>query len=285
MLIMGAELSTTQFFSSTQPPAVELPHFITALDAELIGKVAHLTKSKAGLWPVAAPYDDSDVFDRARESAPFNAWALPANQAEVLGFGPVVQEAIFGVKLMMLDANFNEATLARLAVTTGQRLETGAYITRGFQDLPELPQLVEQCGWALIPIGPERSRGLFVASQANAGWILKMQEWCEREGRNFGRVRQEQDKLVFHDQRASEKYRANAIAHRIDIFLGNVEVLFGDPDESILPEIERRLQFRRKLQADIARSRQGPVLRSSGTPESALGPQSTATAEGGPTPA
>ena len=253
---MGTDLSTTQFFSSAQPPAVGLPHFITALDAELIGKVAHLTKSKPGLWPVAAPFDDNDVFDRARESAPFNAWALPANQAEVLAFGPVTQEAIFGVKLMMLDANFDEATLARLAVTTGQRLETGAYVTHGFQDLPELPQLVEQCGWVLIPVGPERGKGLFVASQANAGWIAKMQEWCEREGRNFGQIHREGDKLVLHDQPAPEKYRANAIAHRIDVFLGNVEVLFGEPDESILPEIERRIQSRRKLQEDIARSKQ-----------------------------
>lgn len=258
-MIMGADLSTTHFFTSAQPPAAGLPHFITALDAELIGKVAHLTKSKPGLWPVAAPFDENDVFDRARESAPFNAWALPANQAEVLSFGPVVQEAIFGVKLMMLDASFDEATLVRLAVTTGQRLETGAYVTRGFQDLPELPQLVEQCGWVLIPVGPERSRGLFVAGKPNAGWIGKMQEWCEREGRNFGQILLEDDKLVFQDQPAPEKYRANAIAHRIDIFLGNVEVLFGEPDESILPEIERRIQTRRKLQADIARSRQGPT--------------------------
>jgi len=256
---MGVELSATQFFSSAQPPVAGLPHFISALDAELIGKVAHLTKSKPGLWPVAAPFDDNDVFDRARESAPFNAWALPANQAEVLSFGHVVQEAIFGVKLMILDANFDEATLMRLAVTTGQRLETGAYVTRGFQELPELPQLVERSGWLLIPIGPERSRGLFVAGQANADWVAKMREWCGREGRNFGQIRREQDKLVFHDEPAPPNYRSNAVAHRIDVFLGNFEVLFGEPDESILPEIERRLQSRRKLQADIARSKQGPT--------------------------
>jgi hypothetical protein len=70
-------------------------------------------------------------------------------------------------------------------------------------------------------------------------------------------VRREENKLVFHDQPAPENYRANAIAHRIDVFLGNVEVLFGEPDESILPEIDQRLQFRRKLQADIARLRHG----------------------------
>lgn len=254
---MDVELSATQFFTSSLPLAAGLPHFISALDAELIGKVAHLTKSKPGLWPVAAPFDDNDVFDRARESASFQAWTLPANQSEVLAFGRVVQEAVFGVKLMILDANFDEATLTRLAVSTGQRLETGAYVTRGYQDLPELPQLVGLCGWVLIPIGPERSRGLFVASPANADWVAKMQEWCGREGRNFGQVCQEGNRLYFHDEPAPPHYRANAIAHRIDVFLGNLEVLFGEPDESILPEIQQRLESRKKLQADIARSRRG----------------------------
>ena len=65
------------------------------------------------------------------------------------------------MKLMMLDANFDEATLARLAISRGERLETGAYVTRGYQDLPELPQLIEQCGWALIPLGPSAARGCF----------------------------------------------------------------------------------------------------------------------------
>jgi hypothetical protein len=258
---MDVDLATTQFFSSEQPPVIGLPHFITALDAELIGKVAHLTKARPGLWPVPAPFDENDVYDRARESASFNAWALPANQAEVLAFSPAIQEMVFGVKLIMLDANFDEATLFRLAVTTGQRLETGAYVTRGFQDLPELPQLVEQCGWVLIPIGPERSRGLFVTNQANVIWIARMQEWCEREGRNFGQVRQKDGRLIFHDQPAPQIYRDNAVAHRIDLFLGGLEVRFGEPDESILPEVERRLQARRKLKADIAQSRRTQAAR------------------------
>ena len=253
---METDLVATQFFRSRHPKAVELPHLITALDAELIGKVAHLTKSKPGLWCVAAPFDEHDVYDRARESAPFNAWALPANQAEILAFSSSIQEAIFGVKLMMLDANFDEATLARLAVTRGERLETGAYMTRGYQDLPELRELIEQCGWTLIPIGPERSKGLFLTNAAHAGWIAKMQEWCEREGRNSGQIRRNGSKLVFWDQPAPEKHRTNAIAHRIDGFLGNLEVLFGKVDESILPAVERRIQARRQLRSDIERSKQ-----------------------------
>ena len=256
---MGTNLPAGCFFQSARPPAIELPHLITALDAELMGKVVHLTKSKPGLWNVAAPFDENDVYDRARESAPFSAWALPANQAEVLSFGLLVQEAVFGVKLMMLDANFDEATLTRLAVSTGERLETGAYVTRGYQDLPELRELVEQCGWALIPIGPERSKGLFVVSRTKADWIPALREWCEREGRNQGEVRLEDDTLVFDDHSAPEKYRENAIAHRIDSFLTALDVYFGGAEESILPKVERRMEDRRKLRQAIAQSKQaGP---------------------------
>jgi hypothetical protein len=251
------QLPASLYFSAPRPPALELPHLITALDAELIGKVAHLTRTKPGLWPVPAPFDGEDVYDIARESAPFSAWTLPANQGEVLAFSPMIQEAIFGTKLMMLDATFDEATLARLAVITGQRLETGAYVTRGFQDLPELPQLISQCNWALIPIGPERSKGLFVVSTEKADWIAKMHEWCEREGRNYGELKLEGGPLVIVDHPASDKYRDNAIAHHIDGFLGDMEVYFGGADESILPVIERRMQARRKLREDVARAEQG----------------------------
>ena len=80
---METTSSAGLFFSSAQPAAVDLPHLITALDAELIGKVAHLTKSKIGLWKVPAPFDEQDVFERAREAAPLSAWMLPANQAEI----------------------------------------------------------------------------------------------------------------------------------------------------------------------------------------------------------
>jgi hypothetical protein len=44
---METDLVATQFFRSRHPKVVG-SHLITALDAELIGKVAHLTKSKPG---------------------------------------------------------------------------------------------------------------------------------------------------------------------------------------------------------------------------------------------
>jgi len=245
------------FFSSQHPAALDLPHLITAIDADLIGKIVHLTKSKPGLWGVSAPFDEHDVFDRARESMPFAAWAHPANQDELLSFGPLAQEAVFGIKLMMLDADCDEATLARLAVSTGERLETGAYITQGYQDLPRLGELLEHCDWALIPIGPERSKGLFIVSQANAGWVTMLKEWCDRDGRNCGTLRKEGGGLVIADAPAPEDHRANAIAHHIDRLLGDLETYFGGADESIGVLIEKRIQARRKLQEDIARSKRG----------------------------
>jgi hypothetical protein len=252
---MDSPAVPSTYFASPHPSVLKLPHLITALDAELIGKVAHLTKSKPGIWPVPAPFDEDDVFDRARESAPFDAWSLPANQAELLGFGAVIREAIFGTKLMLLDSAFGQEELARLAVLRGERMATGAYVTWGFQELAELPQLVEQCGWALIPVGPERSQGLFVVSPSNSDWLALLQEWCEREGRNFSQLRVKDGKLRLHHQPASDKYRENAIAHHIDSFLGGMEVFFGGVDESILPAIERRLQARRKLRQDLASSK------------------------------
>ena len=253
---METTSSAGVFFSSAQLAVVDLPHLITALDAELIGKVAHLTKAKIGLWNVPAPFDEQDVFERAREAAPLSAWTLPANQAEILSFGAQVQEAIFGTKLMMVDANFDEPTLHRLAITSGKRLETGAYVTQGYQDLPQLAELIELCAWALIPVGPERSKGLFLTNQAKADWVAKLDEWCEREGRNQGRVRLENGALVYAERPAPEKYRNNAVAHCIDGFLGDMEMYFGGADESILNTVGERIRARRQLQESIARSKQ-----------------------------
>lgn len=245
------------FFSSPHPAALDLPHVITAIDADLVGKIVHLTKARPGLWGVVAPFDENDVFDRARESAPFSAWALPGNQAEVLSFGALVQEALFGIKLMMLDASFDEATLARLATTAGHRLETGAYVTHGYQDLATLGELVERCRWVLIPVGPDRSKGVFIASKERGEWVTTLKTWCDRDGRNSGILRREAGRLVIADSAAPVKYRENAIAHRVDHLLGELETYFGGVDSDVLAVIQRRIESRQKLQDDIARSRGG----------------------------
>jgi hypothetical protein len=244
------------FFSSPHPAALDLPHLITALDAELLGKIVHLTRSKPGLWGVSAPFDENDVFDRARESAPLAAWAFPANQAELLSFGPLVQEAVFGIRLMMLDADFDEGMLARLATTTGERLETGAFIVHGHQDLPTLGELIEHCGWALIPIGPERSKALFVVGRSRSEWVATLKGWCFRDGRNCGELRDVGGTLFIADAPAPEKNRENAIAHRIDHLLGELETYFCGCD-GVGALVEQRILARRKLQEDIARSKHG----------------------------
>ena len=243
------------FFSNPHPVVLDLPHLITAIDADLLGKIVHLTKSKPGLWGFVAPFDENDVFDRAREAAPFSAWALPGNQAELLSFGPLVQEAVFGIKLMMLDAAFDEATLLRLAITSGERLETGAYIVHGYQDLPTLAELVGLCEWVLIPIGPERSKAVFITCESRSEWVVMLKAWCDRDGRNSGRLREDGGKLFIAETPAPEKNRENAIAHRIDRLLGELETYFGGTDGSVGALLEKRIQARQKLQEDIARSK------------------------------
>lgn len=250
-------IAAEPYFSSPHPAALGLPHLITAIDADLLGKIVHLTKSKPGLWGVSAPFDENDVFDRAREAAPFSAWALPANQAELLSFGMLAQEAVFGIKLMMLDASFDEPTLVKLASTSGERLETGAYITHGYQDLPTLAELLERCEWALIPIGAERSKALFITNADKMEWVTTLKAWCDKDGRNCGALRSDGGKLVVAETSAPEKYRENAMAHRIDRLLGEMECYFGGVDGDALALIQKRIEHREKLQQDIARSKRG----------------------------
>src|SRR5262245_37369281 len=181
--LMERRRPAAEFFSTPDPVAVELSHLVTALDAALLGKVAHLTRCGVGLWNLPAPFDEENRLDEMRESAPFSAWALPPNQAEIFSFSPRVHEAVFGSKVMFLDAKFDEAILTRLAVSPGRRLPNGAWITRPYHDLPELRDLVEQCHWALIPLGLERSEALFVTSQARSDWIRSEERRVGKEGR------------------------------------------------------------------------------------------------------
>lgn len=250
---MASKLHVEDFFESADPPALSLPHLMTALDAELIGKVTQLTKTRPGLWNVPAPFDEDDRFDHLRESAPLSAWSLPLNQGEVQAFGPLVTEAVFGVTMMFVDSVADEPVLAEKAVPTGRRLETGAYVTQRYQDLPALPEVLQRIDWALIPVGPDRGRALFVTSVSKADWVAKLREWCEREGRNLITARRDGEKWVFLEQPAPPKYRDNAIGHRIDGFLGEFETYFGPADESLLPVIDQRLHERRILREDVAR--------------------------------
>lgn len=244
-------------FASAEPTILGLGHLVTALDGELIGKVTHLTQAKPGLWPLPAPFDEEDRFDNTREAAPLAAWALPANQREVQSFGPLVAEAVFGAKIMFLDAAADEAFLAQIATSPGHRLETGAWVTRAYQDLPQLPEVIQRIGWALIPIGPERSQGLFIVSAANAPWLSKLADWCDREGRNHGEFRLVNGSLALADEGAPEQFRRQAMAHQADQFLFGFETYFGEPEDNVLDLVRERLAARRALREKIARARAG----------------------------
>src|SRR5437868_3594737 len=149
-------MNPSLLFASVRPPVIDLPHWITAMDAELISKVVHITKSKPGLWRLAAPYDDKDVFDPWREDdTPFSLWNLPANQAELLAPGRYAAEALFGTQAVLLDSAIDEKAVLQLSERRGERRETGGFYLEGMQDLPGLGKLLDLAGWSLIPIAPD----------------------------------------------------------------------------------------------------------------------------------
>lgn len=241
------------YFSAPHPAALDLPHVITALDAELLGKIVHLTRSVPGIWPVPAPFDDADVLDKARESAPFANWALLANQAELLSFGQIVREAFFGTKVIILNALFDESVLARFAPATGERLETGAYVFHNFADSPRLTDLLNLCGWALIPIGPERSQALFIVARENALLVAELRNWCERHGRNMGELKTSSsgNQLVIESTAAPEKHRARVMMQHIDEWLGEMEGYFGPAGNDLGTFVQQRVEARRQLREKI----------------------------------
>ena len=245
------------YFSSPRPTAVELPHLLTALDAELLGKVADLTKSRLGIWPLPAPYDDEDRFDNTREVAPLSSWRLGLNQGEILAFSLFIQESVFGSKCLFLDAATDEATLTRLLVTPGHKLETGAWVTLGYQDAPGLEETLQGCGWALIPAGPERGKALFIARPASAGLVQDLAAWCDRDGRARGQFVLGTQGLELQSHAAPEGSRSRAVQRQLDLFLGRYETYFGSPPDTLGAVVNERIRTRRELQEKIARARSG----------------------------
>ena len=248
-------MAPSLFFSAPRPPVVDLPHFITALDAELIGRVAHLTESKPGLWRLTAPFDENDVFDPWREEAPFREWELPANQAELMAPGRFAAEALFGTKAILLDSGIDEAAVFALADMRGQRRDNGGFYVEGLHDVPVLPQLLEQTRWSLMPVAPDRSHGLFVTAPAHAAWVETLREWCERRGRSHCRVTMEDGKLALVQSSAPDDARERAAASQIDLFLGQMDRYFRLADESLLPRIQQRLEAARRLRHDVEQAK------------------------------
>ena len=248
----------TTLFPTANPPLARLPHIITALDAELLGIISQLTKASLALWHVPAPFDENLQFDNTRDSAPLSEWAAPLNQAEVLGLRWNAAEAIFGGKVMIVDAASDERLLTELATPVGRREATGAYVTPGFEELETLPRLVEQSGWALIPIGAERSKAFFVTSAAQAGLVRKLGEWCERQGRNHAVLQNSANGMVLVESAAPAAERDRAMVHHVDAFLSRLEVFFGDCEAALPDLIRRRALERRELRERIERARRAP---------------------------
>ena len=250
--------SAATLFPTAHPPLARLPHLITALDAELLGNIAHLTKANLALWPVPAPFDENWQFDNTRESAPLSEWSLPHNQAEVLGLRWNAAEPIFGGKVLIVDASSDERLLMELATPMGRREATGAYVTPGYEELETLPRLVEQSGWALIPIGAERSKAFFVTNAAQVGLVQKLCEWCERQGRNHAVLQNSANGMVLVESAAPAAERDRAMVHHVDAFLSRLEVFFGDCEAALPDLIRRRALERRELRERIERARRAP---------------------------
>jgi hypothetical protein len=243
------------FFSSPRPGVVDLPHIITALDAELIGRVAHLTKCKPGLWRVSAPYDENDVFDPWREEAPFREWELPANQAELLAPGRFAAEALFGTKCILLDSAIDEAAVFALTDVRGRRRDNGGFYVDSLHDLPALPQLLKLTRWSLMPVAPDRGDGLFVTAPDHSSWVETLREWCERRGRSHCRVTIEDGNLALLEVNAPENARERAADAQIDLFLGKMDRYFRLADDSLLPRIQQRLEAARRMRHEVEQAK------------------------------
>jgi hypothetical protein len=251
---ISPQLSMGDLFFLAEPAVATSPHLITILDGDLIGKISHLTKTRPGLWPLPAPFDENDQYNEVRESARFANWGLPLNQAEVQGVGRLVKEALFGANLMLLSSSVDEARLTPIGQTQGLRLDNGAWFTPGFQDHPQLAKIIELAGWVLIPVGPSRSRALIAVAPEQTLLIEKLQEWCDRLGRDVWKLLRVEGQTALKHFPASKAARENAIRHRVDLFLGEMELWFGDTDE--LPgRVSERIEHLRRLRENILKAR------------------------------
>jgi hypothetical protein len=254
---MSEEWSSAMFFSVPDPAAVSLPHLITALDPELLGKVAHLTDSSPGLWHLPAPFDEDDVFDPWRDAAqtPFARWGLPANQADLMGGGRWTTEALFGTHCILLDAGLDEPAVAAVAQLRAERHDNGGFYQEHFEDWPGLPRLLELTPWALLPVTPDRSLGLFVTAPGRAEWVRELEAWCGRVGRHYYRGVKRDGVLAIEETPAPTEARARAAASQADQFLSRADRYFRLSDDEVLALVRDRLEAGRRLRAEVAKAR------------------------------
>lgn len=252
---MNDELKLSELFFNPNPVVAELPHLITLLDGELLGKITQLTKSRPGLWPLPAPFDEDDSYNEVREQAKFAHWGLPLNQAEVQGLGRLAKDALFGANLLLMSSDIDEEKMTPLAQTRGQRLPNGAWFTPGYQDIPTLIAVVELAGWVLIPVGPGRSRALFATDASRSDLVARLREWCDRQGRDRWEVGRVDGQPTLRHCPAPEPARTNAMHRQIDAFIGEIELWFGREERDLGPRVQQRVEELEKLRANIERAR------------------------------
>ncbi len=255
---MNAELKLSELFFDANPAVADLPHFITMLDGDLLGKVTQLTKARPGLWPLPAPFDENDSYNEVREQAKFAHWGLPLNQAEVQGLGRLAKDALFGTNLLLMSSDIDEEKMTPLAQTRGQRLPNGAWFTPGYQDIPTLAAVVELAGWVLIPLGPGRSRALFATNAARSELVARLREWCERQGRDRWEVNRSDGLSTLRHCPAPEPARTNAMRRHIDGFIGEIELWFGRSEQDLGSRVQQRVEELAKLRENIERARSKP---------------------------
>ena len=252
---MSADIQLGDLFSEVVPAVVRLPHVITPLDGELLGKVSQLTNSRPGLWPLPAPFDENDLYDEVRDYAPFANWGLPINQAEVQAIGRLVKDALFGANLLLIDSEVDQAKMAALTEVRGRRLPTGAWFTPGFQDLANLAEVVALAGWALIPVGPGRCRALVVGGPGRPSLVPQLEEWCGRQGRDTWKVIPSNGGAALEHRPAPTGARDAAIRRHIDGFLGEMELWFDGIHEDLPARVQQRVDDMGKLRENIKRAR------------------------------
>lgn len=195
------EIPISVFFQTAEPSAASVPHLITCFDAELLQAIVRINGAKLGAWPLFAPFNAEDQYDTSRENVPLSAWALPLNQQELLNLGPNVNSLIFDGHTLLVDNSSPEKVLEECEAARGEQ---------GYENLPDIPKLVAQIHWALIPVGQDHDYALFVSSREKMDYFNLLAHWCHERGRAYWMFAEKDGGLVLRGYPAPAEGRRNA---------------------------------------------------------------------------
>lgn len=190
------------FFESSKPSAALVPNLISVLDTDLFNAIVAINGAKPGVWNSPAPYDEEDRYQPFRENSALSSWALAYNQGELLALAGYSNTLVFGNDTMIVSCACDEKALAAIEAERGEQ---------GYHELAGFPKLLQKIGWALIAVGPEKNFGLFVASEANRGYVSLLQKWCHDRGRTFYRLAMNAESPAMTTYAAPAETRARAI--------------------------------------------------------------------------